>query len=97
MSGFEPGNPAYAQRVQSSFNHQQVMALLGAKLPRPAPGECEIQLAFEPEPTRLHGCFHGGIIGTIAESAGAKAGIPRLQAQIHEQSGDSNDGILPQP
>ena len=35
MSGFEPRNTAYAQRVQSSFDY-----------------------------------FHGGIIGTIADSAG---------------------------
>ena len=80
IPGFESGNPAYAERVQSSFNHQQVMALLGAKPTRPAPCECEIQLAFEPELTRLHGYFHGGIIGTIAESAGANAGITRMQA-----------------
>ncbi len=46
------------------------MARLGAKLTRPASCECEIQLAFEPELTRLHGYFHGGIIGTIADSAG---------------------------
>jgi acyl-coenzyme A thioesterase PaaI-like protein len=80
MPGFEPGNPAYAERVQSSFNYQQVMTLLGAKLTRPAPGECEIQLAFEPESTRPHGCFHGGIVGTIADSAVANTGIPRMQA-----------------
>jgi hypothetical protein len=28
MPGFEPGNPAYAKRVQSSFDRQQVMTLL---------------------------------------------------------------------
>jgi hypothetical protein len=28
MSGFEPRNPAYAERVQSSFDRQQVMTLL---------------------------------------------------------------------
>jgi uncharacterized protein (TIGR00369 family) len=75
MPGFEPRNPAYADRVQSSFDRQQVMALLGAKLTRLAPGECEIQLPFKPELTQQHGYFHGGIIGTIADSAGGYAGF----------------------
>jgi len=75
MPGFEPRNPAYADRVQSSFDRQQIMALLGAKLTRLAPGECEIQLPFKPELTQQHGYFHGGIIGTIADSAGGYAGF----------------------
>ena len=70
MPGFEPKNPAYAQRVQSSFDRQQVMKLLGAKLARLAPGECDIELPFKAELTQQHGYFHGGIIGTIADSAG---------------------------
>jgi len=70
VSGFEPRNPAYAQRVQSSFDRQQVMKLLGAKLSRLAPGECDIELPFKAELTQQHGYFHGGIIGTIADSAG---------------------------
>jgi uncharacterized protein (TIGR00369 family) len=75
MPGFEPRNPAYAERVQSSFGRQHVMALLGAKVTRLAPGECEIQLPFKPELTQQHGYFHGGIIGTIADSAGGYAGF----------------------
>ncbi len=70
MSGFEPRNPVYAQRVQSSFDRQQVMKLLGARLARLAPGECDIELPFKSELTQQHGYFHGGIIGTIADSAG---------------------------
>ena len=70
MPGFEPKNPAYAQRVQSSFDRQQVMKLLGAKLARLAPGECDIELPFRAQLTQQHGYFHGGIIGTIADSAG---------------------------
>ena len=73
MSGFEPRNPAYAQRVQASFDRQQVMKLLGAKLARLAPGECDIELPFKAELTQQHGYFHGGIIGTIADSAGGYA------------------------
>jgi uncharacterized protein (TIGR00369 family) len=73
MSDFEPKNPGYAARVQASFDRQQAMALLGAKITRLAPGQCEIQLPFKPEITQQHGYFHGGIIGTIADSAGGYA------------------------
>jgi acyl-coenzyme A thioesterase PaaI-like protein len=45
MPCFEPRNPAYAERVQSSFNRQQAMALLGAKVTRLAPGECNLLIA----------------------------------------------------
>ena len=70
MSGSEPRIPAFAQRVQSSFDRQQVMKLLGAKLARLALDECDIELPFKAELTQQHGYFHGGIIGTIADSAG---------------------------
>ena len=80
MPGFEPKNPAYANRVQSSFGRQQVMALLGATLTRLAPGQCEIQLPFKPESTQQHGYFHGGIVGTIADSAGGYAGFTLMPA-----------------
>jgi uncharacterized protein (TIGR00369 family) len=73
MPDHEPMNPAYAQRVEDSFGRQKIMGWLGAKLVRVAPGECEIQLPFKPELTQQHGYFHGGIIGTIADSAGGYA------------------------
>ena len=73
MAAFEPSNPAFAERVQQSFARQKVMELIGAKLTRLAPGECEIQVPFKPELTQQHGYFHGGVIGTIADSAGGYA------------------------
>ena len=70
---FEAQNPAYAERVRSSFDRQKIMALLGAQLVRVEPGECEIHLPFRPELTQQHGYYHGGIIGTIADSTGGYA------------------------
>ncbi|MEO8006738.1 MAG: PaaI family thioesterase [Betaproteobacteria bacterium] len=80
MPGYEPNNPEYAQRVQASFDRQGAMALLGAKLARVAPGECDIELPFKPELTQQHGYFHGGIIGTIADSAGGYAAFSLMPA-----------------
>jgi len=73
MPELQAKNPAYAQRVQASFDRQGVMKLLGARVSRIAPGECEIQLPFRSDLTQQHGYFHGGIIGTIADSAGGYA------------------------
>ena len=73
MNTFEPRNPAYAERVQASFNRQKIMTLIGAQLARLEPGECEIHLPFKPEISQQHGYYHGGIIGTIADSAGGYA------------------------
>lgn len=73
MAYFEVGDPGFAERVRESFDRQGAMALLGASLSRVEPGECEIRLPYRPEVTQQHGYFHGGIIGTIADSAGGYA------------------------
>jgi uncharacterized protein (TIGR00369 family) len=73
MARFEVKDPDFAQRVQASFDRQGVMALLGARVSRIESGECELHLPWRPEVTQQHGYFHGGIIGTIADSAGGYA------------------------
>ena len=80
MPEFQTRDAAYADRVRSSFARQKVMSLLGANLTRLAPGECEIELPFKPQLTQQHGYFHGGIIGTIADSAGGYAGLTLMPA-----------------
>jgi len=49
------------------------MEFLGASLTEVAPGRCEIRLPFKPELSQQHGYFHGGVIGTIGDSAGGYA------------------------
>ena len=73
MGGFEIKDPDFARRVHDSFDRQGVMALIGARISRIAPGECEISLPYRKEITQQHGYFHGGIIGTISDSAGGYA------------------------
>ena len=70
---FEAPNPGFVARVQASFARQRIMALLGAALERIEPGECEIRLPFKDDLCQQHGLFHGGVIGTIADSAGGYA------------------------
>jgi len=72
---FQAPDPAFAARVRASFHRQQIMALLGAELARIEPGACEITLPFKASLCQQHGFFHGGVIGTIADSAGGYAGF----------------------
>lgn len=74
-SAFEAPNPDYASRVRASFARQRIMDLLGAEITHVAPGACEIRLPFKESLCQQHGFFHGGVIGTIADSAGGYAGF----------------------
>jgi len=74
-SAFEAPNPGYAARVRESFDRQRIMDLLGAEMTCIAPGACEIRLPFKESLCQQHGFFHGGVIGTIADSAGGYAGF----------------------
>ena len=80
MVRFEARNPAFAERVRDSFNRQGAMALLGAELTRIEPGLCEIRLNSRPEVSQQHGYIHGGIVGTIADSAGGYAAFTLMAA-----------------
>lgn len=71
---FEPADPDYARRVEASFSRQGIMHHLGAALYEVNPGYCEIRLPFRPELSQQHGYFHGGVVGTIADSAAGYAG-----------------------
>jgi uncharacterized protein (TIGR00369 family) len=77
---FEARNPAFADRVRDSFNRQGAMALLGAELVRIEPGACEVRLAYRPALSQQHGYFHGGIVGTIADSAGGYSAFTLMPA-----------------
>lgn len=73
MSAFECRDPDFAERVRASFDRQKIMTLIGAELVRLEPGECEFHLPFKPELSQQHGYYHGGIVGTIADTAGGYA------------------------
>ena len=62
-------NPTFAEEVESSFNQQTVMALIGAELTRVEPGLVEITLPYRAELAQQHGYLHAGIVTTIADSA----------------------------
>jgi len=66
-------DPDFAARVRASFGRQQVMAWIGAELTSVTAGRCEIRLPYKPELSQQHGYIHGGIIGTIGDTAAGYA------------------------
>lgn len=74
MSDFKAQDEHFAARVRESFSRQGVMGYLGAELGAVAPGRCEIRLPYHEGLSQQHGFFHGGIVGTIADSAAGYAG-----------------------
>ena len=78
---FEPQDPDFEQRVRDSFARQRVMAFLGAELCEVQPGRCTIRLPFRDELTQQHGYFHGGVIGTIADSAAGYSGFSLMPTE----------------
>ena len=69
MTEFQPRDPRFEERVRASFARQAVMATIGARLTRVAPGEVEIELPFRDGLTQQNGFVHAGIVTTIADSA----------------------------
>ncbi|WP_291989306.1 PaaI family thioesterase [Candidatus Accumulibacter sp. ACC007] len=63
----------FAERVRASFDRQQAMALIGARMAVVEPGYTEIHLPHKAEITQQHGYIHGGVVGMIADSAAGYA------------------------
>lgn len=70
---FEPRNERFAERVRASFDRQNFMHTIGAQVTAVEPGFVEIRLAYATELCQQHGFFHGGVIGTLADSAAGYA------------------------
>jgi len=73
MAEFKTFNPDYAETVHDSFARQGIMAHIGAEIGSVSPGRCEIRLPYSDDLSQQHGFFHGGVVGTIADSAGGYA------------------------
>ena len=85
MKDFTATDPDFTERVQKSFDAQGIMDHIGAALTLIEPGVCEIELPYSDVVSQQYGFFHGGVIGTIADSAGGYAAFGLM---------DAEDGIL---
>jgi uncharacterized protein (TIGR00369 family) len=69
-------------RVAASFARQTVMATIGARLLRVAPGEVEIVLPVDARLSQQHGFVHAGIVATIADSAAGYAALSLMRPGV---------------
>jgi uncharacterized protein (TIGR00369 family) len=79
-SAFTANDPAWEERVRSSFAKQGAMQLLGAAIAELSPGRCTIELPFRAELSQQHGYFHAGVTSAIADSAGGYAALTLFPA-----------------
>jgi uncharacterized protein (TIGR00369 family) len=73
MNDFKPANPDFEQAIRTSFAKQGIMRHIGATLTAIRPGYVEIEVPYNDDLSQQHGFFHGGLVGTIADSAGGYA------------------------
>ncbi len=69
MSHFKVSDPNYKQKVIDSFNRQDVMNTINAKMVDVQPGYVEITLPYSKELTQQHDFIHAGIVSTVVDSA----------------------------
>lgn len=69
MADLVPKDEEFESRVRASFARQRVMATMGARLSRVAPGEVDIELPFSEELTQQHGYLHAGVVTAVVDSA----------------------------
>ena len=74
-------DPEFRARVQGSFDRQGFMKLIGAEITGLEPGFCEIAIDHRPELTQQIGLFHGGVMGTLADTACGYAAYSLMAAQ----------------
>ncbi len=72
------GTSPLHHRIAESFQRQQLLSTLGARLLRVADGEVDIELPWSEEIQQQHGFVHAGAIATIADSACGYACLTRM-------------------
>jgi len=73
-------DPHFEERVRKSFDRQNVMHLIRATLPVVEHGRTEIHLPHWEGIEQQHGFVHGGVVGTIADSAAGYAAMTVVPA-----------------
>lgn len=73
MSELIAKNPQFEAVVRDSFARQPFMGLIGARMSDLKPGFCELTLERDVQLTQQHGFFHGGLVGSLVDSAAGYA------------------------
>ena len=78
---FTVRDPDYVERVKDAFSRQGFLRHVDARVEEIAPGRCVIAADFRSELAQQNGFFHGGLLGTLADAAGAGAAATLIGAQ----------------
>ena len=81
MQAFNPPDPGFESRVRSSFNLQQLMKTISAKLVTVSPGEVHIEIPYQEALTQQNGFIHAGIITSIVDSACGYAALSLMDRE----------------
>jgi uncharacterized protein (TIGR00369 family) len=76
---FTARDPNYVARVKDAFARQGFLHHVDARVEEIAPGRCVIAADFRNELAQQNGFFHGGLLGTIADAAGAGAAATLIE------------------
>jgi uncharacterized protein (TIGR00369 family) len=66
-------NADFIEMVRGSFARQSLMATLGVRLERVAPGECDLGLDYRADLCQQNGFLHAGTVSSLADSANGYA------------------------
>ena len=69
MTAFAPADPGFEERVRESFSRLTLMATIGARLVKVAPGEVDIDMPVRHDLTQQHGYVAAGIVTAIVDTA----------------------------
>ena len=103
MSQLMPADDNFEQRVRESFERQNLMATLGARIDRIEPGAVDIRLPIRREISQQHGFVHAGAIASIADSAcgyaaatllGSDAGVLAVEFKINLLAPGAGDFLI---
>jgi uncharacterized protein (TIGR00369 family) len=72
-------DPDFEARVRASFEKQQFMQTLGARLESVEPGEVTISLPFRADLTQQHGFLHAGAVTSVVDSACGYAALSLME------------------
>lgn len=75
-------NQEFASRVTNRFENSRVMKMLGSRLTHIALGEANIELPYKEDICQSHGFIHGGIVGTILDTACGYASFTLVPADF---------------
>jgi uncharacterized protein (TIGR00369 family) len=77
---FDIRDPNYVDRIRATFARQGFLRHCSVRLEEVGAGRCVVAVDFSDAVSQQHGYFHGGIIGALADAAGAISASTLMEA-----------------